>query len=220
MAAATLHELFDLIPPSWKSELGSQASNLHSISHHLLGTSYIPQREEIFACLKLPPSQIRVVIIGQDPYPNREHAMGLAFSVRSGVKPLPASMRNIFTELYEDVGIANQSGDLKSWCDQGVLLINRILTTVPESSLSHSGIGWEEFTDKIIQICSASDPVAILWGKKAQELSHYFDSRKTISSAHPSPLSAYRGFFGSKPFSRTNEILLASGRPVIDWRTY
>jgi len=220
MRAAILHELFDGIPQSWQRELVSQCTNLGEISNYLLGTSYIPKREEIFASLSVSPGDIRVVIVGQDPYPNREHAMGLAFSVRSGVKPLPASLRNIYTELYEDLGVRNRSGNLEAWARQGVLLINRVLTTKPDTSLSHSGIGWEEFTEKIVEISSASNPVAILWGKKAQQLSKYFDAKNTIASAHPSPLSAYRGFFGSKPFSRTNEILETSGRPAINWQTY
>ena len=220
MRAAILHELFDGIPQSWQSELVSQRTNLDEISNYLLGTSYIPKREEIFASLNVSPGDIRVVIVGQDPYPNREYAMGLAFSVRSGVEPLPASLRNIYTELYEDLGVRNRSGNLEAWARQGVLLINRVLTTKPDTSLSHSGIGWEEFTEKIVEISSASNPVAILWGKKAQQLSKYFDAKNTIASVHPSTLSAYRGFFGSKPFSRTNEILEASGRPAINWQTY
>jgi uracil-DNA glycosylase len=220
MVAATLHELFDLIPPSWQRELGSQKTNLQRISNDLLGTAYIPKIDQIFASLKVSPRNIRVVIIGQDPYPNREHAMGLAFSVRSGVQPLPASLKNIFTELFEDVGIHNQSGDLTSWADQGVLLINRVLTTKPDSSLSHVGIGWEEFTEKIVEVSRASNPVAILWGKKAQQLSGYFDPNRLITSAHPSPLSSYRGFFGSKPFSRTNQILTRSDLAPINWQTY
>ena len=220
MAAVSLQELFELIPELWQKKLATQRENIERISRTLFGSSFIPARESIFESLKVAPAAIRVVVIGQDPYPNREHAMGLAFSVKAGVQPLPASLRNIYTELYEDLGIHNRSGDLTSWKDQGVLLLNRVLTTRPESSLSHAKIGWEEFTEKIIEISSEANPIAILWGKKAQELSKYFNPSRVISSPHPSPLSAYRGFFGSKPFSSTNEILIADGQKPINWQTY
>ncbi len=220
MQAVILLELSKEIPEAWLSQLTRSRTTIDRISENLLGSTYIPKRGDVFRALEVDPDRVRVVIVGQDPYPNREHAMGLAFSVRSGVHPLPASLRNIFTELYEDVGVRNMSGDLSSWVDQGVLLLNRVLTTTPENSLGHAGLGWEKVSEEIIEIASRRKPVAILWGKKAQELSKYFEPDRTIISAHPSPLSAYRGFFGSKPFSRTNELLASVGTSPINWQTY
>ena len=168
--------------------------------------------------LKTSIESIRVVIFGQDPYPTPGHAHGLAFSVSSDFTLLPASLRNIFKELESDVGIpVSANGDLSRWAQQGVLLLNRILTTQPGYSLKHELLGWQEITSEIARTLGKRTVVAILWGKNAQELSHFFDSGLTITSAHPSPLSAYRGFFGSKPFSTCNEILRQNHRPEIDW---
>ena len=168
--------------------------------------------------LSTPIESIRVVIIGQDPYPTPGHAHGLAFSVPSDVTPLPASLRNIFKELESDVGIPmSGNGDLSPWAEQGVLLLNRILTTESGYSLKHELLGWQVITNEIARTLGHKPVVAILWGKNAQELSHFFDPGLTITSAHPSPLSAYRGFFGSKPFSACNEILHRYKRPQIQW---
>lgn len=212
-------ELFDLLPATWRSELSDQRENLERIERELENANYIPKRSAIFRSLEVAPSDVRVVIVGQDPYPNPMHAMGLAFSVPAGTEPLPASLKNIFKELESDVGVHNHSGDLTPWVNQGVLLINRVLTTVSGLSMAHQGIGWESFSERVIEIASRNKPVAILWGSKAQELSKYFDPARTISSAHPSPLSSYRGFFGSRPFSRTNALLEASGERAINWQS-
>jgi uracil-DNA glycosylase len=142
----------------------------------------------------------------------------LAFSVSSDVTPLPASLRNIFKELESDLGIPmSANGDLSRWAQQGVLLLNRILSTQSGHSLKHDLLGWQLITSEIARTLGQRSAVAILWGKNAQELSHFFDPGLTITSAHPSPLSAYRGFFGSKPFSTCNDILSHSNKPAILW---
>ena len=212
-------ELFDYLPGDWQQFLEQQRSNVYRISKHLDSVDSIPENRSIFAAFPDRPEDVRVLILGQDPYPDRNHATGLAFSVPHTINTLPASLRNIFTELESDLGIVNTSGDLSSWKGQGVLLLNRVLTTSDGSSLAHKGIGWEEFTEEVIRISSRHKPIAVLWGKKAGECAQYFAQDLTISSPHPSPLSAYRGFFGSKPFSRVNSLLLESGSEAIDWST-
>jgi uracil-DNA glycosylase len=157
------------------------------------------------------------VIFGQDPYPSKGHAHGLAFSVDKSVEPLPPSLRNIYAELATDCGITRTQGDLSDWFDQGVLLINRVLTTETGVSLAHSDFGWQQVTDAVAQELGKHDVVAILWGKSAGELSQNFRPGWCIESVHPSPLSAYRGFFGSKPFSRCNEISISNGKTPIVW---
>ncbi len=146
------------------------------------------------------------------------HADGLAFSVPDSLRPLPPSLKNIFKELEVDCSIPiRESGDLGRWADQGVLLLNRILTNVPGRRLAHVEVGWKEVTNEVARTLGERGVVAILWGKNAQELAGFFDLDRTISSPHPSPLSAYRGFFGSRPFSRANAILLKSNQQVIKW---
>jgi uracil-DNA glycosylase len=214
-----LLELFDYLPGDWQKSLVQQRSNVDRISKHLESIDSIPEKRSIFAAFPDRPEDVRVLILGQDPYPDRNHATGLACSIPGTIKALPASLRNIFTELESDLGIINTSGDLSSWKNQGVLLFNRVLTTTHGSSLAHQGIGWEEFTGEVIRIASLHNPIAVLWGKKAGECAQYFAQDLTISSPHPSPLSAYRGFFGSKPFSRVNSLLLENGSEAIDWST-
>ena len=158
------------------------------------------------------------MIFGQDPYPTAGHAHGLAFSVDQSVSKLPASLRNIFEELATDLGSAKRTnGDLSDWSDQGVLLLNRILTTEVGSSMAHAHLGWQEITAAVAHELGKRDVVAILWGKPAGELKSFFRSVFVIESAHPSPLAAYRGFFGSKPFSRANLILENHGIAPINW---
>jgi uracil-DNA glycosylase len=157
-----------------------------------------------------------VVIFGQDPYPNAEHAMGLAFSVKKNVRKLPASLRNIFAEIKGDVGGGEPvDGDLTYLSEQGVMLLNRGLTLELESK-KVSPL-WFQFTDEVAKVLGASGAVGIFWGNQAQELVEYFPENKRIVSAHPSPLSAYRGFFGSKPFSKVNYILQSEGKKTINW---
>jgi uracil-DNA glycosylase len=175
-----------------------------------------PPTELIFAAFQSELSNIRCVIVGQDPYPSAGNAMGLAFSVDPSVKKIPASLRNIFIELESDQGIPiPESGDLSPWTKEGVLLLNRVLTTRVGESNAHISLGWQKLTDHIARELGKRPLVAILWGRHAQELSEYFQMR--VESAHPSPLSAYRGFFGSKPFSKVNAALHSMNIKPIDW---
>jgi uracil-DNA glycosylase len=170
-----------------------------------------------------PLNRVKVVILGQDPYPTVGHAHGLCFSVLPSVKPLPKSLQNINRELYEDIGVNNtHTGYLQPWAEQGVLLLNAVLTVEAGKSNSHQGRGWEIFTDKIIEVINRESKgvVFILWGGYAQKKGTAIDSSRhlIIKSPHPSPLSAYRGFFGSRPFSRTNHYLQSIGKKPIDWQ--
>jgi uracil-DNA glycosylase len=215
-----LPELFDSLPLPWKLRLEEEKPHFARVEQHLSVRDYIPQEATIFNALVLAPESVRVVIVGQDPYPNPAHAMGLSFSVPKTVSPLPASLRNIFKELESDCGISNTSGDLSYWRDQGVLLINRVLTTEKGSSLAHIGIGWEQITKKIVHVAAQQQAIGVLWGSKAQDLAEFFPAKSVLASPHPSPLSAYRGFFGSKPFSKINSMLVEAGQVPIDWRTH
>jgi uracil-DNA glycosylase len=210
--------LFDQLHPDWQEALSELRGQIDLIDSKLHTSDLAPEYESVMRALSTSIKSIRVVIIGQDPYPTPGHAHGLAFSVSSDVRPLPASLRNIFKELESDVGIPmSANGDLSRWAQQGVLLLNRILTTESGYSLKHELLGWQVITDEIARTLGQRPVVAILWGKNAQELSHYFEPAHIITSAHPSPLSAYRGFFGSKPFSQTNQILESIGLPTIRW---
>jgi len=210
-------DLAELVPKAWQEFY--EPEQLADISKRLVNAQFLPDSSNIFNALTIEPEKVKVVILGQDPYPNRTHAMGLAFSVPESVKPLPASLRNIFQELAIDLGVKNQSGDLSNWKNQGVLLLNRILTVQEGNSLAHKDFGWQGFTEKLISNLNTKRIVGILWGKYAQELSKYFPKENLIMSAHPSPLSAHNGFFGSRPFSKCNKRLLELGLTEIDWRT-
>lgn len=168
------------------------------------------------------PEDVKVAILGQDPYPTPGHAHGLCFSVQADVRPLPKSLVNIYKELADDLGIVNHSGNLQRWADQGVLLLNSILTVERGKPGSHQGRGWEQFTDKVISVINQQDRpiVFVLWGNYAQKKGAVIDAPQhtVIRSPHPSPLSAYRGFFGSRPFSRINRLLEDSGQSTIDWQ--
>ena len=210
--------LFDQLHPDWQEALSELRGQIDLIDSKLQTADLAPEYENVMRALSVSIESISVVIIGQDPYPGPGHAHGLAFSVSSDITPLPASLRNIFLELESDVGIpVSANGDLSRWAEQGVLLLNRILTTESGYSLKHELLGWQEITNEIARTLGQRSVVAILWGKNAQELSHLFDPGLTITSAHPSPLSAYRGFFGSKPFSQTNQLLQSIGLPAIRW---
>ena len=201
---------------SWQRLLEPLAPEIDRILGQIEGENTAPSRELIFRALELDLEKIKVVIFGQDPYPTPGNAMGMAFSIPPEIVRLPASLRNIFQELESDLGVRKHlSGDLAAWERSGVLLLNRVLTTRVGESAAHANLGWQRITDFIAKELGSRGVVAILWGKSAQELSQYFEYQ--MSSAHPSPLSAYRGFFGSKPFSRANELLVAQGREPIDW---
>jgi uracil-DNA glycosylase len=202
---------------SWKPVLDPFSADIGRILASLQSSSIAPARDQIFSALEVPLSEVRCVIVGQDPYPTAGNAHGLAFSIPDEVRKIPASLQNIFKELRSDLGFEiPQSGNLEKWRDEGVLLLNRILTTEVGRSNAHSNLGWQQITKSIAQAAANQDAVAILWGKEAQTLAPVF--KESITSVHPSPLSAYRGFFGSKPFSKVNEALIRIGREPIDWR--
>lgn len=207
---------FGSMHPEWQILLPHCEQLLNNIELALENTQFAPSKEDVMRAFLLPPRDIKVVIFGQDPYPGYGDATGLAFSIPRLKKKIPASLRNIYNELYSDLGIPPIShGDLTSWVDQGVALVNRSLTfTRGFSSISL----WEDFTNEIARVLGSSQVIGVFWGKDAQQVSHYFPEDKRITSAHPSPLSAYRGFFGSKPFSRINELLENNGREIVDWR--
>lgn len=210
--------LFSPIHPSWSPVIEPLRGSILQSFETISSGEFIPAIDRIFAPLAIPFDEVKVVIVGQDPYPNPENADGFAFSVRPEVSPLPPSLINIFKELESDCGISIPSnGNLERWSEQGVLLINRTLTTTPGQSHAHQRVGWLEITETIISAVAKNGAVGILWGGNAHQLSEYFESDKVIKSAHPSPLSAYRGFFGSKPFSRANEMLVEQGLQKIAW---
>jgi uracil-DNA glycosylase len=185
------------------------------------GRRYLPAGENVLRAFKQPFADVRVLIVGQDPYPTPGHPIGLSFSVAPDVKRLPPSLVNIFTEYRNDLGLPEPSnGDLTPWADRGVLLLNRVLTVQPRKPGSHRGKGWEKVTDQAIRALAARGGplVAILWGRDAQSLAPLMDNIPKIESAHPSPYSADRGFFGSRPFSRANKLLEEQGGQPIDWR--
>jgi uracil-DNA glycosylase len=210
--------IFDQLHPKWQEVLADYQPLVAKLDSLIDRNDVAPAYENILAAYQVPPSKIRVAIFGQDPYPTPGYAHGLAFSVTSTTQPLPASLRNIFKELESDCGVKPASnGNLQRWVDQGVFLLNQILTTRPTQSLAHENYGWQEFTAASAKVVGESGAVGIFWGSKAQHLAQYFDPELSIFSPHPSPLSAYRGFFGSKPFSQANEKLLQKGLPAISW---
>lgn len=194
---------------------------LDNISPDIYGPHTLPPRENIMRAFDLAPAAVKVLILGQDPYPTPGHAMGLSFSTQPGVKP-PRSLANIYRELEEDLGIelnpeARADGDLTPWFNQGVMLLNRVLTVEAGNAGSHRRMGWEAVTEAAIRALNRPDLVAILWGKDAQSVTEFIPNATIIASAHPSPLSARRGFFGSRPFSRANEALVKAGSQPVRW---
>ncbi|MDE0974152.1 MAG: uracil-DNA glycosylase [Candidatus Nanopelagicales bacterium] len=213
------------VHPSWLPAFDALSEGISSIRGFLdaetkSGRNWLPAPENVLRAFAQPLDRVKVVILGQDPYPTPGHSIGLAFSVALGVA-LPRSLSNIFSELQSDLGVnAPISGDLTSWSRQGVLLLNSVLTVQSGVTGSHRGKGWEQVTGAALSALKGRPggaPVAILWGKAAQECGGDFDPRGVISSAHPSPLSAHRGFWGSKPFSRANDLLIQSGISPIEW---
>ena len=217
MVADTLlvqSSFWDLLPTDWQKHLEIQ--DLNKIQTQI-GDNFQPSAEKIFAAFQIPIKNVKVLIVGQDPYPNPDHAMGLAFSVPSSVSKLPPSLLNIFKELKSDLGVNRSNGDLTDWVDQGVMLLNRTLTIGKAGTQSHLDLGWQLFTSQVIEILADRGVKAILWGKQAQSFEKLFPDNNFISSAHPSSLSAYRGFFGSKPFSSINEMLKKDDLTPINW---
>ncbi|WP_239020526.1 uracil-DNA glycosylase [Nakamurella antarctica] len=210
----------------WASALQPVASELALMGEFLRaevasGRTYLPAPSKVLRAFEQPFAEVKVLIVGQDPYPTPGHPVGLSFSVEPDVRPVPRSLKNIYTELVADVGVsAPLSGDLTPWSRAGVLLLNRVLTVRPGEPASHRGRGWEAITAAAIAalVQRQAPMVAILWGKDAQTLIPMLGSVPYIASAHPSPLSAPRGFFGSKPFSRANAALASMGADPVDWR--
>ena len=209
--------LFEQLHPQWQVELELHKDVIEGIDKFLIDRRFAPEYNLIFRALSQAVDSTRVVIFGQDPYPTKGVANGLAFSVDASVKTIPASLRNIFKELEEDLGVTRSNGDLSDWAYQGVMLINRILSTEVGRSLAHNTLGWQQITEKVAQVLGDRDVIAVLWGGSALELKVYFREESIVSSVHPSPLSAYRGFFGSSPFSQVNEKLVQKGLPQILW---
>ena len=203
-----------LLPEQWQNLVDTSA--LDQISHKLAG-EFIPRSSDIFKAFECDPNLIKIIILGQDPYPNPARATGLAFSVPETTNTLPASLKNIFLELKSDLGVDRKSGDLSDWAAQGVFLLNTCLTVLPNDPLAHTKIGWQQFTESIIAHLSKREVIGILWGNHAQRMNHYFAKEDRLTSVHPSPLSAYRGFFGSKPFSKSNKRLVEKGLKPIQW---
>ena len=217
MAADILLEqssIWDQIPSSWKNLLDQD--ELHAVERSI-GTNYQPALNQIFRSLVVPPPKVKVLILGQDPYPRTDYAMGFAFSVPAKSASLPASLRNMFKELFDDLQIERANGDLSDWASQGVLLLNRTLTIGKDGISNHRNSGWNLITERIVKYVADNGAIAILWGNDAQEMQGFFKPEQVIKSAHPSPLSAYRGFFGSKPFSKVNDLLIAKGEQAIKW---
>lgn len=204
--------------PSWAQALQDLLPLLDEIEKSLLGKNSSPSHENVMKALSLDLNQSRVLIVGQDPYPGVENAMGLSFSIPPEVQKIPPTLRNIFKELQADLGACQPiNGDLTFWHEQGVVMLNRALTCEAGESNSHINLGWTQITDRCAQVLGARGVIAILWGKSAAELVEFFAADKVIASAHPSPLSAHRGFFGSKPFSGANRLLTRDGRAEIKW---
>lgn len=225
MSSALVDTWLEGVDPSWLPVLAPVSEALERAAHEVstaesAGARVFPVRENVLRALRAPIESVRVLILGQDPYPTAGHAVGLAFSVSPEKAPLPGSLRNIFRELVDDIGCASPgSGDLTPWSDQGVMLLNRVLTVREGEAGSMRRCGWEEVTLAIVTALAAqpAPPVAILWGADAHRLADEFPAGSCILSTHPSPLSAYRGFFGSRPFSRANELLVARGDTGVNW---
>ena len=217
-----MEAMFNQMHARWQELLADQKKLLDEISLTLASQEQVvPDKQNIMRAFRFPPEHYRVLIVGQDPYPNAVHATGLAFCVPEGTTPLPPTLRNIIKELRDDLGhnfVA--TGDIYNWADQGVMLLNRSLTTRVGQTAAHFDIGWDVFTSRAIQVLQEVHKgklVAILWGQRARELAGDLSLSRVLESPHPSPLSSYRGFIGSKPFSSCNKLLTESQLQPIDW---
>lgn len=218
--------LTELVHPSWAEALAPVEPAVAEMGAFLreeveAGHGYLPAGEHVLRAFTVPLPDVRVLVVGQDPYPAPGHPIGLSFAVAPDVRPVPRSLGNIYTELVEDVGVPRpSSGDLTPWTEQGVMLLNRCLTVRPGAPASHRGRGWEQVTDRAIEVLAARGGplVAILWGRDARDLAPALGDVPRVESPHPSPMSARYGFFGSRPFSRTNALLEEQGAEPIDWR--
>ena len=214
------------IAPDWAEALAPVEDRIHALGDFLrdevsAGRGYLPAGDAVLRAFTRPMSEVRVLIVGQDPYPTPGHPIGLSFAVEQDVRPLPRSLTNIYRELESDLGIPPAPhGDLTAWQDQGVLLLNRVLTVTPGTPASHRRRGWEEVTEHALRalVARGGPLAAILWGRDAQSLVPLLGEVPHVASPHPSPLSASRGFFGSRPFSRVNTLLEQQGSAPVDWR--
>jgi uracil-DNA glycosylase len=217
--------LDQLVAPDWAQALAPVEPQLRAAGDFLraeaaAGHGYLPDGPSVLRAFQRPLADVRVLVVGQDPYPTPGHAMGLSFSVQPDVRPVPRSLANIFAELVADTGVAPPtSGDLTPWADQGVMLLNRVLTVRPGAPASHRGKGWEAVTDRAVEaLVERGGPlVAVLWGRDAQALRGALGSVPRVESVHPSPLSAHRGFLGSRPFSAVDALLAEQGAEPVDW---
>ncbi|UTT62693.1 uracil-DNA glycosylase [Microcella humidisoli] len=212
--------------PDWAAALEPVTDRIDALLAELraesaTGSPFLPAEHLVLRAFARPLGDVRVVIVGQDPYPTPGHPIGLSFAVDAAVRPVPRSLANVYRELHDDLGIAPAAhGDLSAWSDQGVLLLNRVLTVAPGRAGSHRGRGWEEVTACALQALGARGGplVAVLWGRDAADAAPLLGAVPVVASAHPSPLSAHRGFVGSRPFSRVNRLLAEQGAAPIDWR--
>jgi uracil-DNA glycosylase len=217
--------LADIVEAGWAEALAPVADQVTAMGEFLraelsAGRRYLPAGENVLRAFTQPFAEVRVLIVGQDPYPTPGHPVGLSFAVERDVRPIPRSLQNIYRELTADLGVtAPEHGDLTPWTRHGVLLLNRCLTVGPGAPASHRGRGWEAVTDQAIRalVARGTPLVAILWGRDAQTLRPLLGAVPVIESAHPSPMSADRGFFGSRPFSRANALLTELGAEPVDW---
>ena len=224
--AAVTGRLQDLVDPGWAAALAPVAPQVAAMGDFLraevaAGRPYLPAGEHVLRAFTQPFDDVRVLVVGQDPYPTPGHPVGLSFSVAPDVRPLPASLVNIFREYCDDLGHPEpSSGDLTPWAERGVLLLNRSLTVMPRKPGSHRDKGWEQVTEQAIRaLAGRGKPlVSILWGRDARNARPLLGDLPSVESAHPSPMSADRGFFGSRPFSRANDLLLRQGAQPVDWR--
>jgi uracil-DNA glycosylase len=221
----TARPLSELVEAGWAAALAPVADRIAAMGEFLraeiaAGRSYLPAGPNVLRAFTQPFADVRVLIVGQDPYPTPGHPVGLSFAVEPDVRPIPRSLQNIYRELRSDLGLPTpEHGDLSPWTKHGVLLLNRVLTVAPGASAAHRGKGWEAVTDQAIRglVARGTPLVAILWGRDAQTLRPMLGAVPCVESAHPSPMSADRGFFGSRPFSRANAALVAQGAEPVDW---
>ena len=226
MVSAMPRPLHEIMESGWAEALEPVADRIAQMGDFLRqevaeGRTYLPAGENVLRAFQQPFDQVRVLLVGQDPYPTPGHAVGLSFSVSPEVRRLPGSLRNIFLEYTQDLGYPMpSSGDLTPWAERGVLLLNAVLTVTPRKPGSHRGKGWEAVTDQAIRALAARGKplVAILWGRDARSLRPLMPDVPCVESAHPSPMSAHHGFFGSRPFSRANALLEQQGAEPMDWR--
>ena len=217
--------LWNSLTTDWQDCLSGCRADLTEIENsiaqaELSGAKVVPAIGDVFAALSIAPNKVSVIVLGQDPYPNSRHAVGLAFAVPKDTNPLPGSLRNIFKECSDDTGLSpNTDSSLKNWLNQGVLLLNTTLTTEEGVRAAHTSWQWQVIVETIIKSVTGLNPkvVAMLWGNHAQSFSNMFDPESLVCSAHPSPLSAHRGFLGSKPFSRANQILVSTNKNPVQW---